>query len=118
MRTTPIALTEQRLDDVTVTVALSGELDYDTAGRIGPTLERLVEDRLVLGRPAGGREGELLLNMSGITFCDSSGVELLLRLQRRCAEAGARLRLCQVPRRPGRVIRTLGVHRSVPCSFT
>ncbi|MCQ0021675.1 STAS domain-containing protein [Streptomyces somaliensis DSM 40738] len=107
MTTPPISLTATVPGPGTVTVALAGELDLHAAERVEPALARLT----------GDVEHELLLDLAGVTFCDSSGVALLLRAHRRCAAAGARLRLCRVQPLPARVIRALGVDRAVPCSF-
>ncbi|MDH2387931.1 STAS domain-containing protein [Streptomyces sp. HNM0663] len=107
MSTTPITLTATALDHTTMSVTLSGELDIDTAGRIEPHLAPL----------ASCRHRDVMLDLAGVTFCDSSGAALLLRLHRQCAAEGVRLCLCRVPRVPGFVLRTLEVHRTVPCSF-
>ncbi|WP_197287629.1 STAS domain-containing protein [Streptomyces apocyni] len=104
---TPVSVTVTRLDRITVAVALGGELDIETAKRIEPQLTRLVE----------GGQREVVLDLSGVSFCDSSGAALFERVHQGCAAAGARLRLCRVPRLPGRVIHTLGVDRTIPCSF-
>ncbi|GGQ19984.1 STAS domain-containing protein [Streptomyces roseolilacinus] len=107
MTTTPITLTVQVQDDGSTALALAGELDLDTAARIEPDL-----------MSATSRSGrDVVLDLADLTFCDTAGVELLLRLQRRCAAGGCRLSLCRVPRRPGRVLRVLGVDRAIPCTF-
>ncbi|WP_073756082.1 STAS domain-containing protein [Streptomyces sp. CB03234] len=107
MTTTPISLTTTPLDPSTVAVALAGEIDLCTVARIEPELTLL----------AGSAERELTLDLTDVTFCDSSGVELFLRMHRRCVAAGVRLKLCRIQRLPARVIRTLGVDRTVLCSF-
>ncbi|NML54116.1 STAS domain-containing protein [Streptomyces sp. R302] len=107
MTTPPISLTTTPLDPSTTTVALAGELDVYTVAHIEETLTHL----------AGGTERELLLDLADVTFCDSSGVALFLRVHRRCVAAGVRLSLCRIQRLPARVIRGLGVDRAVSCSF-
>ncbi|MGI5359058.1 STAS domain-containing protein [Streptomyces sp. CA-252508] len=104
---TSISLTVQTVDHGSTALALAGELDLDSAARIEPDL--------FLATAWAGRE--VVVDMAGVTFCDTSGVELLMRLHRRCATEGCRLRLCRVPRQPGRVFRVLGVDRAIPCSF-
>ncbi|MEU5901838.1 MULTISPECIES: STAS domain-containing protein [unclassified Streptomyces] len=106
-RITPIHLTTETRCGGVRDLALAGELDLDTVARIEP--------ELMLVTAGGGTE--VVLDLAGLTFCDTSGVQLLLRLHRRCAADGARLRLRGIPRRPGRVLRTLGVDRAIPCSF-
>ncbi|WP_175439193.1 STAS domain-containing protein [Streptomyces vilmorinianum] len=103
----PIALTATALDDSSITIALSGELDIATVGRIEPVLSRL----------ATGRAPEVRLDLSGVTFCDSSGVALFLRVHQRCAAKGGRLRLCLVPRLCAKMLRVLRVDDTIPCSF-
>ncbi|WP_052411655.1 STAS domain-containing protein [Streptomyces sp. NRRL S-118] len=107
MTTTPISLTTTPLDPGRVAVALAGELDLCTVARIETELTRLVGD--------AGRE--LMVDLTDVTFCDSSGVTLFLRMHRRCVAAGVRLKLCRIQRLPARVIRALGVDRTVFCSF-
>ncbi|PBC76255.1 anti-sigma B factor antagonist [Streptomyces sp. TLI_235] len=88
-------------------VALRGELDLHSAGRLEPRLLPLLER---------GGGGELVLDLAGVTFCDSSGVELFLRLNGRCA-ADASVVLRAIPRQPSRVIRLMGVDRALRCEF-
>ncbi|MEV4194647.1 STAS domain-containing protein [Streptomyces toxytricini] len=107
MATAEISLTVVGGEPDTVAVAVSGELDIHTAGRVEWALAGL----------AGGAERELLLDLAGVTFCDSSGAEVLLRVHERCVASGRRLSLRRVQRLPGRVIRALGVDRAVSCSF-
>ncbi|MFI2368025.1 STAS domain-containing protein [Streptomyces sp. NPDC018833] len=107
MTMTKISLTKASPDQRTVAVALSGELDLHTVARIEPALTQLTRDA----------ERELTLDLTDVTFCDSSGVALFLRMHKRCLAAGVRLSLSGIQRLPARVIRTLGVDRALPCSF-
>ncbi|GGT07314.1 anti-sigma factor antagonist [Streptomyces kurssanovii] len=109
MTMTRINLTKAPPDQATVAaVALAGELDLYTAARIEPALTHLTLDA----------ERELTLDLTDVTFCDSSGVALFLRMHQRCLTAGVRLRLSGIQRRPARVIRALGVDQTLPCSFS
>lgn len=107
MTITPITLTEEGWGGGARGLALAGELDLDTVARIEP--------ELMLVTAGGGTE--VVLDLAGLTFCDTSGVKLLLRLHQRYAADGVRLRLCHIPHRPGRVLRALGVDRAIPCTF-
>ncbi|WP_434599967.1 STAS domain-containing protein [Streptomyces sp. A5-4] len=89
-------------------VALSGELDLATVGQIEPALLALARDS----------SRDLVLDLAGLTFCDSTGAALLLRLHQRCADSGTRLELRQVPQLPARVLRMLRVDRVVACTFS
>lgn len=60
----------------TTRLVLSGDLDYDTAPEL-----------LAFGRESlSGRVGELELDLSGVTFVDSSGLAALIDLYRRAGE--------------------------------
>ncbi|CAL9401390.1 Anti-sigma-B factor antagonist [Streptomyces sp. enrichment culture] len=87
-------------------VHLSGELDLHTAAGLEPALAELADSRR-----------ELMIDLSDVTFCDSSGINLFLRLHHRCAAASGRLRLCRVPRRVALVFRMFRFHHVVPCTF-
>ncbi|MER5738589.1 STAS domain-containing protein [Streptomyces sp. NPDC002262] len=67
---------------------LGGEIDMDTAGQLDAALTRALPDGDAGARPP------LLLDLSGVSFCDSTGLNALLR---------ARLR---------------ALHRHVPLSIT
>lgn len=64
-------------------ILLSGELDMATAGQLQATVERLI---------AAGRQ-HLLLELDGLTFCDSAGLNTFVQGERQCAARGGWLRL-------------------------
>jgi anti-sigma B factor antagonist len=69
-------------DPTGATVKVEGDLDLASAP--------LVMDRtLPVLDPAGG---ELTLDLTGVGFCDSSGITALIKLRQRCDESGWRLR--------------------------
>ena len=74
-------------------LALAGDLDFRTA----PQLHAGVQ-ALALGPDRG-----LVIDLSGLTFCDSSGITAMLAAQRLAAAAEAPMALAAVP---GRVTRT------------
>jgi anti-sigma B factor antagonist len=80
-------------------LAVTGELDMAT----GPSLE---ETALALLRD---RPQVLSLDMRGVTFCDSSGIACLIRVQRAVSEAGGRLELRHVHGLVRRVLDLAGV---------
>ncbi|MFF5721349.1 STAS domain-containing protein [Streptomyces buecherae] len=88
-------------------VRLTGELDLYTVTRIEPVLASL----------ALRGEEEVVLDLSGVPFCDSSGAAMFARLHRRCESAGTRLGLRAVLPGPARVFRALGLDRLVTCHF-
>jgi anti-sigma B factor antagonist len=90
-----------------VTVELRGELDMDSAAIIEPTLSALARTG-----PA-----ELRLDLGALAFCDTSGINLFLRLHHRCARAHTTLVLTGVGGQPARVIRLVRLHHTIVCRF-
>ncbi|MEU7240438.1 STAS domain-containing protein [Streptomyces sparsogenes] len=76
-------------------LALRGELDLEGA----PVLERAA------GEALAGQGDRLVLDCREVTFCDSSGLNMLLRLHGRAGQAGARLVLADVPEAMRHVLR-------------
>ncbi len=82
-------------DGPTVTVA--GELDIASVGT-------LVD---VAGGHIQGPLGRLTIDLSGVLFCDSSGINGLVQLRNQCAERGWDFRLVHLPRELDRIISDL-----------
>ncbi|WP_412078714.1 STAS domain-containing protein [Streptomyces xanthophaeus] len=89
-------------------IALAGELDFHTAGLVEPRLSDLV----------GSGHRNLDLDLSGLTFCDSAGIDLLLRVDRSCRVLGMKLQLHDVPPLVAKSIRVLGVDRELQLVVT
>ncbi len=82
---------------------LAGALDLTTVDHL----------RAVVG-PACAEGGEVLLDLSALSFCDSTGVGAFVWLHRQATAAGGRL-LLAAPRRYVRdVLRISGVDRAIP----
>ncbi|MEU0399045.1 STAS domain-containing protein [Streptomyces sp. NPDC006197] len=87
--------------------SVRGELDLVTS----PRIRRRVHDAV-----AGGRH-DLVIDLSAVRFCDSSGVGVLIASRRLLRSCGGRLRLILPEQRAdgdghvGRVLSALGVHR-------
>jgi anti-sigma B factor antagonist len=76
-----------------------GELDYEQATALREQVERLV---LTPGQ-------SLVIDLSGLEFCDSTGISALLGA-RRCAQAaGAEVVLAAVPANTLRILRVVGL---------
>lgn len=88
---------------------LIGDLDLDT---LGPA-RSLLEEALATG-PA-----VLVVDLAGVTFCDSSGLNLLLQIRLAAQEAGVPTRLASVPDQVARLLDITGagtvfsIHSSV-----
>ena len=67
-----------------VVVALSGEIDLYTA----PRLQSRLASELNVDHPV-----RLVVNMSGVDFCDSTGMNVLLAAQRMAREHGGNVEL-------------------------
>jgi anti-sigma B factor antagonist len=74
-------------------MSISGELDAGTAGGLHTEVVQLLETH-----------PDLLLDMSGVAFCDSSGFNALLRIRRRTTEADGWLALAGPPPQVGRLL--------------
>ena len=97
-------------DHLTVAVALGtdrarvscrGELDLAT----GPILRKRVDELLSAN---GEHRSLVLIDLTELTFCDSTGIRTLLELADQCGRVGATLRITNVPRNIGRVFEITG----------
>ena len=79
--------------DGLVQVSLRGELDLSTADKVEDELRRLEDhaDKL------------LVLDLSGLTFLDSTGLRLMVTADQRARKAGRRLALVKGPETVHRV---------------
>jgi anti-sigma B factor antagonist len=88
-----------------ITIAeLAGELDLASA----PALR---EQLLHLLQPGSSR---LVLDLSRVSFCDASGLAVLVGISRRARLLGGFLRLAGVSPQTARVLRLTGLHRHLP----
>jgi len=82
-----------------VVLELEGELDVATAAA---AYKRMIERRL----PRGGR---LVLDLSGITFMDSTGIRLILQAREHALQRGAGLVVARPPEQVMRVLELVGL---------
>ncbi|MET9065550.1 STAS domain-containing protein [Streptosporangium sandarakinum] len=85
-----------------IVIRVAGELDYDCV----PVFQR--ELSRALDRDTGSPE-LLVLDLAGLTFCDSSGLSGLLWGMRRSREAGARMVLAGVSSALHHMLRITGL---------
>ena len=85
-------------------VALSGEIDHHGARSAMRELELAVDAAL---------PKKLVLDMTGVTFMDSSGIALILRAQQRMRLLDGSLLVCHVPEQAKRVLDAAGIGRLV-----
>ncbi|MEU8941984.1 STAS domain-containing protein [Streptomyces goshikiensis] len=103
MKTALIDLKTVARDARGLRVSLAGELDLYTAEQVGPRLRELAR--------FGHRD--IVLDLCGLSFCDSAGIDLFIRLHRRCRAEGTRLLLRDVPPLVVKSMRVLAADRDL-----
>ena len=88
-------------------IGLSGELDHHAARNA----MREIEMRIDAGLPR-----ECVIDMSGLSFTDSSGIAVVLKAYKRMCEINGRLTLENVRQQPMRVFEAAGLNRLVSVS--
>ena len=78
--------------------SLTGEIDLSTVEGAGERLHEAI----------AGSDGTIAVDLREVTFLDSSGLRMLLQLNRELGEAGRRLVVVQGPRRVARVFELTG----------
>ena len=91
-----------RQEERCLEIALIGELDHHAARKIGGRLDRAIEAALPL---------RLVLDWSGVTFMDSSGIALLIRARQRMQELGGTADVCGAAAQARRVLDAAGLQR-------
>ena len=97
----PVTVT---LEGRTMTALISGEVDHHGAREIMNALDREIDSAL---------PNLLELDLSGVTFMDSSGIAILLRARRRLDELEGRLVVRSIPTQPRKVLDAAGVGRII-----
>ncbi len=87
-----------------LTASLSGEIDHHGAKTMMNELGELIARRL---------PRHLVLDLSGVTFMDSSGIAVLLRTLREMNRLGGSLRVTAIPAQARRVLDAAGVGRLI-----
>lgn len=88
-----------------MSAALSGEIDHHGARAMMEALDRAIGTHLPL---------RLELDLSGVSFMDSSGLALLIRIHRAMQGLGGSLRVTRIPAQPRRVLDAAGLDRLIP----
>ena len=90
--------------DRNLLLELSGEIDHHGARDAMRELELAVDAAL---------PKKLVLDMTGVTFMDSSGIALILRAQQRMRLLDGSILVCHVPEQAKRVVDAAGIGRLV-----
>ncbi|MFD5814069.1 STAS domain-containing protein [Streptomyces sp. f51] len=84
-------------------LTVAGPLDLNTAS----ILEHTVDEAL-------NHHPTVILNLTGVTFCDSSGLNTLIRLRRRAQHSGGELILAAPTQQMMRLLTITGAHSVFP----
>ncbi len=87
-----------------LTVSLSGEIDHHSAFAVRSEIDRLI---------LGYRPKVLYLDLSAITFCDSSGLGLIMGRHKLMQENGGELILKSPPKAVVRIIELSGMNKYI-----
>lgn len=87
-----------------LTLYLKGELDHHEAAAVLRKITRTLDDYL---------PRDCVIDMAGLTFMDSSGIALILKISRLMAETGGRAWVENARSQPLKVIDASGIDRLV-----
>ena len=88
-----------------LTLRLMGELDHAAAQTVMPGIEDAVEEYL---------PRRCVLNLTGVSFMDRSGIAVILKTERLLRQTGGALALSGVPGQVRRVLDVAGLTKIVP----
>lgn len=88
-----------------LTIYLAGELDHHEARGAIRSIDELLDEYL---------PRDCVLDMSGLSFMDSSGIALIIRMSRRMKNLGGRAWIENPAKQALRVIDASGIDRLVP----
>lgn len=92
-----------------LTIYLSGELDHHEARSVIRDIDELMDEYL---------PRDCALDLSELSFMDSSGIAVILRVSRRMKDLGGRAWIENPARQPYRVIDASGIDRLVPVAMS
>ncbi|MFE2886804.1 STAS domain-containing protein [Streptomyces graminifolii] len=93
--------------DGTFVVALAGEIDHETGGSLREALDL-----------PNSVAPHAVIDLSQVTFMDSSGINILIAVHRTLAEAGGWLRLAGATPPVLRIIQLVGIDGIITCHPT
>ncbi|MFI7120784.1 STAS domain-containing protein [Amycolatopsis sp. NPDC049868] len=74
----PLVVTEAARSEETITVEVVGDIDISSSPRLRAELFEMLADG----------PGAAVIDMTGVGFCDSSGLSVLVQLNRHCQDSG------------------------------
>ncbi|MFJ1967735.1 STAS domain-containing protein [Streptomyces sp. NPDC087903] len=103
MRHSALTISRRQSADSTAVLILAGEIDHTTAPHLGEALQDL--------RVAVPRQ---VLDLTAVTFLDSSGIDVLIHAHRNAAEGGGFVRLAAAGPAVLRPLQIVGVDELIP----
>ena len=91
-----------------LTVYLSGELDHHEAGGAIRTIGAVIEEHM---------PRECVMDLSGLSFMDSSGIAVIINAGRKMRSYGGKLRVENPPEQARKVLETSGIERLLAVSM-
>lgn len=85
-------------------ISIRGDVDHHSARTIMENIDHTVSSALPM---------HLVLDLSNVTFMDSSGIAVLLRALRQMDQLGGHLRVVGIPPQPRRVLDAAGIGRLI-----
>jgi stage II sporulation protein AA (anti-sigma F factor antagonist) len=101
-----LSVRRSTVDGVRV-VALHGELDHAARAELGDVLH-----------PPGAESPRTVADLAGVTFMDSSGINILIAAHRAAAESEGWLRITGARPSVLRVLQLVGLDQVIPCFDT
>ena len=102
-------LTDIKNDNGTAVAVLKGEIDHHNAKSLRTELDHYI----VTVQPE-----RFAIDFGGITFMDSSGIAVIIKVSRRMRTLGGRAWIEDPARQPQRVIDASGIDRLVPVAMS
>ncbi|MFC3093386.1 STAS domain-containing protein [Alteromonas sediminis] len=102
-------IVHQQKNDGYLTVKVSGEMDSSRCAKVQPTIETIIQN---------GAQATVELDMSRVTFLDSSGVGLIVFMFKRLKATGGDLKLHSVNGQPRELIELLRIDKAMDVSWT
>ena len=92
-----------------LTIYFCGELDHHAARGTLHTVDSLIEEYL---------PRECALNMAELSFMDSSGIAVVVRVSRKMRSLSGKVWVEDPPKQPRRVLEAAGIERLVPIAIS
>ena len=92
------------MENRVLTLFLSGELDHHAAKDVLQNMEFAIEREM---------PRQLVLDFSGVSFMDSSGIAVVMRAERRMQMLGGSARITHLPPQARKVLEAAGIGRWV-----